>query len=1101
MKKQLAGFCRVIIIALLSPGLLAQTTTGSIWDQMELTGHHYKILGTPVFHKDKKTVPIWIPVTGGVIAGGVITWLILKDDGGTPSTGPPVANGDSFTVPCGQTSGTIEVLSNDSGEGISITSATGPAGVSVTIAGSSLEISGIGASSLTVSYTITDTEGRMAIAKVQVHISDSEPPTITCPETATVNCGGDTTPTLTGTATATDVCAGSELTINFTDDNSGQTGCNNTGTLIRTWTANDPAGNTSQCAQTINIAPDETPPSITCPGTVTVQCGDGTNPSLTGFPTGEDNCGPTPVFSFIDDESGLTECNNTGAIERAWTAEDGCGLQQSCTQTITVEDTSPPAITCPAATTVECDGSMEPFVTGTATAEDACGLELTINHEDDASGLTGCSGTGDLTRTWTATDACGNEQTCTQIITVADQTPPEVTCPEPTTVTCTGPLDPTVTGTPTYTDNCSGTFTTGFEDDDSGVVNCSGDLLRTWTVTDECGNEQNCTQTITIIEANPPVVTCPGDVTIQCSDSSDPTNTGDASVDYSCGSATTGTLDFADDTSGLSGCNGTGTIVRTWTATDSCGAEGNCTQTITLVDTTVPAITCPANTAAVCMEPNDPAITGEPVVSDNCTANPETTFEDDGSGVVNCSGDLLRIWTVTDACGNANVCVQTITITPPPCTFTVTFDISDAHCGVADGIAVANVSPPSGNYTYAWSNGATGPVLTDVPAAAYSVTITDVALGCFLTFPATIGEQPAQYVSNVQVQPADCPNGGDIIFTVMSPGSGPINIDVGGPPGNFIIPNVPNGATVNLQAFANIVPGQYVIQVNDASTGPACTEVFSVNVDQAPPYTLQVIQVNPPSSPSNNDGSIVVQVTGPGSHPPPYLIFLNGNPIGTSNDPIIFIQNLQAGIYNIQVFDAFECPSEVVTVILEPMLNLEIKVPQNFTTPPLPDLTTSGSIEHPLKEIWQPTDYVPFEWQAIEFSGQLQRGLEWRFGMAHSQGLGIFQNPRFPALLSIGMQSWSAMQELSRPAAFSGGKIRMGAGLYQHYFTINDVNAMPSGFLDVKFENPLRLGFMLTSSVEFDIGERLRYELPLSLQLEPSGGTNIWFGSKMVFRM
>ncbi|MFQ5446685.1 MAG: Ig-like domain-containing protein, partial [Saprospiraceae bacterium] len=162
IRKQFSGICWLFIFTLLSPGLLAQQPASSIWDQMELTGHHYKILGTPVFHKDKKTVPIWIPVTGGVITGGVITWLILKDDGGGPSSNPPVANNDSFSVPCGQTTGTVEVLSNDSGDGITITSATGPAGVSVAVSGGSLTISGIGAASFSVSYTITDTEGRMA---------------------------------------------------------------------------------------------------------------------------------------------------------------------------------------------------------------------------------------------------------------------------------------------------------------------------------------------------------------------------------------------------------------------------------------------------------------------------------------------------------------------------------------------------------------------------------------------------------------------------------------------------------------------------------------------------------------------------------------------------------------------------------------------------------------------------------------------------------------------------------------------------------------------------------------------------------------------------
>ena len=64
--------------------------------------------------------------------------------------------------------------------------------------------------------------------------------------------------------------------------------------------------------------------------------------------------------------------------------------------------------------------------------------------------------------------------------------------------------------------------------DDIQVV---GDTLgstisRTWSATNLCGNVAHCIQIITVIENPPPVLTCPGDVTIGCAETLDPSNTG-----------------------------------------------------------------------------------------------------------------------------------------------------------------------------------------------------------------------------------------------------------------------------------------------------------------------------------------------------------------------------------------------------------------------------------------------------------------------------------------------------------------------------------------------------------------------------------------------
>ena len=49
-----------------------------------------------------------------------------------------------------------------------------------------------------------------------------------------------------------------------------------------------------------------------------------------------------------------------------------CGNANDCTQTVTVQDTTRPAITCPINVTINCEASTNPTNTGTATATDNC---------------------------------------------------------------------------------------------------------------------------------------------------------------------------------------------------------------------------------------------------------------------------------------------------------------------------------------------------------------------------------------------------------------------------------------------------------------------------------------------------------------------------------------------------------------------------------------------------------------------------------------------------------------------------------------------------------------------------------------------------------
>jgi hypothetical protein len=318
---------------------------------------------------------------------------------------------------------------------------------------------------------------------------------ITCPPDVTLECSPmlDTSPASTGSATATDNCP-LPVNIGFNDVIiPGPKGCDGNYIIERTWTATDTCGNTASCVQMITVD-DTTPPSITCPADATIECGNDTSPGSTGTATAIDACSPNPTITFTD--SFTPGCGNTGVIARTWTATDACGNTASCVQTITIVDTTPPSITCPADVTIDCEESDAPSNTGEASATDVCDPNPAITFTDNI--VPGnCAGNYTIERTWTATDACGNSSSCMQSITVEDTDGPDFTPPADIEVECGTNLDDLgILGDVTnVTDNCSAIVDTTYADA-MGENHCdgTGTIIRTWTVTDACGNSTSQTQ-------------------------------------------------------------------------------------------------------------------------------------------------------------------------------------------------------------------------------------------------------------------------------------------------------------------------------------------------------------------------------------------------------------------------------------------------------------------------------------------------------------------------------------------------------------------------------------------------------------------------------
>ena len=496
-----------------------------------------------------------------------------------------------------------------------------------------------------------------------IDVVDRTPPSITCPEDATVECGEDTSPASTGMATATDDCSGT-LTPQFSD--SFAPDCGDTGVITRTWTVQDDCSNSAQCVQTITIV-DTTPPEITsCPDDVTIGCeargggpavgGGASVSSPYGLPTVTDTCGFAFVEGFVDDVA--PGCGLTEVITRTFTVRDACGNTETCDQTITVA-AEPPSITCPDDVTVACGADTSPAATGVAQGSDSCG-DVTVGSDDGEP--FDCPGS--FVRTWTVTNACGLTSTCQQTINVSAPPPPVITCPDDRTV------EANVPGCG-YEGDIGNATATGCGDigitHDAVFPLLFGDNTITWTATGPCAATA-CPQTITVVDTTPPEALCQ-DITVFLNVNGSKTITPDEVDGGSNDLCGIGSVEL--DTTRFD-CDDLGENTVVLTVTDNNGNVATCEATVTVRDTRDPTITCPADTVRVansgCVwvpESGGGASTlGTPSADDNCPGvelsnNAPPTFP---------LGVTVVQWTATDTSGNTATCDQLVTVvdeTPP----------------------------------------------------------------------------------------------------------------------------------------------------------------------------------------------------------------------------------------------------------------------------------------------------------------------------------------------------------------------------------------------------------------------------------------------------
>lgn len=492
----------------------------------------------------------------------------------------------------------------------------------------------VGEYTITRTFTAVDECGNSATATQLITIVDTTAPTLTIPADITSECNENFAE---AEATATDNCSDVTITVNETTDDTPSNGY----ILYREFIATDACGNTTSATQTITVI-DSTPPSLTAPADITVEC-DEVIPE--GEATYSDNCGDVTISYTESFTPG--SCPGEQTITRIYTATDNAGNTITDTQVISVVDTTGPTIDTPADFTQECS---EDLILANATATDNCeGSAFVTSTTQTIAG--DCANSYTIIRTFTATDLCGNSSTTTQTITIEDTTPPTINVPADYSVECS---DDIVYQNASAHDDCGSASIAVEEQIVEGDCAGSYTILRIYTATDVCGNTSTATQTISVEDTTAPVFTfVPDDFVGECSDVLD---FGSATANDNCSDVV---ISYEDsETSG--DCDSETSIIRTYTATDECGNVATATQLISITDSTPPEFTfVPADYMADC---SDELAFEDASASDNCSSVVVSVEQSQVTG--DCASDyvITRTFTATDGCGNSTTATQTITV-------------------------------------------------------------------------------------------------------------------------------------------------------------------------------------------------------------------------------------------------------------------------------------------------------------------------------------------------------------------------------------------------------------------------------------------------------
>ncbi|TVR76398.1 MAG: HYR domain-containing protein, partial [Saprospirales bacterium] len=448
-----------------------------------------------------------------------------------------------------------------------------------------------------------------------ITVTDAIPPTSTCPPTQFVDAGGMcsiTLPDFTALVVVEDNCSSEEdLNINQIPT-PGLTLVVDEISIFMT--VFDQAGNSSNCSFNLVVSNFGEDVSLSCPDSLLLNAIPGFCEAMVSLSaTFTEDCDGVEV---VNDFS-LNGANADGIYPLGITQVEFNLFQNgdsvlSCVTVVSVLDIQVPEISCPEDITLQVDpGSCAVFdpELGQAEVELACaGFEISSNAPLEFE-------TGFHTVVYTVLAENGQSASCEQTISVEDNQPPSIQCPENEEVIL-------------ESGECE---LVGYQVEDAiatsfcGSVEVSNNAIEVFPIgittiiqiaSDINGQESSCTHTVSVAAAEESSILCPEDIQLVLSG-------GDCTVeDLLLGDAVvTGTCESFSIENNAPEVFEIGETTVTYLALSNEGTELSCNQTVSLINTDSPEISCPSNLfvntdEGFCFASGiDP---GDPIVSHSC---------------------------------------------------------------------------------------------------------------------------------------------------------------------------------------------------------------------------------------------------------------------------------------------------------------------------------------------------------------------------------------------------------------------------------------------------------------------------------------------------
>jgi hypothetical protein len=432
----------------------------------------------------------------------------------------------------------------------------------------------------------------------------------------------------------------------------------------------DAAGNEAQTSFTVEVV-DTTAPRFDAAADVTAEA--------TGRAGAAVTYGPPHARDLIDGDVAPICAPASGAVfpigdtRVDCEATDAAGNTAGAGFTVTVRDTSAPAITVPGVRTVEATSAAGATVRYDASAADVAS-DIASFACTPASGATLPIGT--TTVTCSAEDSRGNRGSASFDVVVRDTTGPVIEVPAPVTVRATSPAGAVVSyALPTAADAVDGAAEVTCAPP-SGSTFALGAHTVTCSASDSAHNTSTAGFTVTVVDGRAPVIHTPGDLAVEATSAAGATVSFQVTADDPGGSVASLAC-----SPGSASTFALGTTTVRCVARDDDGNEAVASFEVTVRDTTAPlitgvpaAITLPASsTSGAVVRYTAPhgrdAVSGTVPVT--CAPTSGATFAI-GTTTVRCRA--------SDAARNVRTAAFTVTVTP-------TGSVNEGHDAAAPVIA------------------------------------------------------------------------------------------------------------------------------------------------------------------------------------------------------------------------------------------------------------------------------------------------------------------------------------------------------------------------------------------------------------------------------